>query len=51
MGPKKSEKAVPRVKGEGASLMAADYVSADYGWMWSPDGKESARVLFKAGKA
>ena len=31
--------------------MAADFVSANYGWMWSLDGKESAQVLFKAGKA
>jgi hypothetical protein len=28
-----SEKAVPRAKGEGASLMVADFVSADYGWL------------------
>ena len=31
--------------------MVADFVSADYGWLRSPDGKEEARVLFKAGKA
>jgi hypothetical protein len=30
--------------------MVADLVSADYGWLRSPDGKEAARVLFKAGK-
>jgi hypothetical protein len=42
---------VPYVKGEGASLMVADFVSADYGWLRSPDGKQEARVLFKAGKA
>ena len=30
--------------------MVADFVSADYGWLRSPDGKEHARVLFKAGK-
>jgi hypothetical protein len=42
---------VPYAKGEGASLMVADFVSADYGWLRSPDGKEEARVLFKAGKA
>ena len=30
--------------------MVADFVSADYGWLRSPDGRESARVLFKAGK-
>ncbi|KAG2069159.1 hypothetical protein BDR04DRAFT_1022347, partial [Suillus decipiens] len=46
-----SEGAVPQPKGEGASLMVADFVSADYGWLRSPDGKESARILFRAGKA
>jgi hypothetical protein len=46
-----SEGAMPQPKGEGASLMVADFVSADYGWLQSQDGKESARVLFKAGKA
>lgn len=40
----------PKPKGEGISLMVADFVSADYGWLTSPDGNESARVLFKAGK-
>ena len=29
----KSEKAVPLPKGEGASQMAADFASADYGWL------------------
>ena len=29
----KSEAAVPQAKGEGASLMFADFVSADYGWL------------------
>jgi hypothetical protein len=47
----KDEKAIPQPKGEGASLMVADFVSADYGWLRSPDGTESARVLFRAGKA
>ncbi|CDO71216.1 hypothetical protein BN946_scf184863.g11 [Trametes cinnabarina] len=46
----KSEKAVPRAKGEGASLMVTDFVSANYGWLRSPDGKESTRVLFQPGK-
>jgi hypothetical protein len=45
-----SEKAVPYTKGEGASLMVADFVSSDYGWLCSPDGKDRARVLFKPGK-
>ncbi|KAF8834330.1 hypothetical protein BDN67DRAFT_1048611 [Paxillus ammoniavirescens] len=46
----KGEKVVPQQKGEGTSLMVADIVSADYGWLCSHDGKESARVLFRAGK-
>ncbi|KIJ64674.1 hypothetical protein HYDPIDRAFT_90357 [Hydnomerulius pinastri MD-312] len=37
-----TEGAVPQPKGEGASLMVADFVLADYGWLHSPDGKESA---------
>ncbi|KAF7347061.1 hypothetical protein MVEN_01459900 [Mycena venus] len=40
----------PRRKGEGASLMVSDFVSADYGWLRSRDGTEATRVLFKAGK-
>jgi hypothetical protein len=46
----KDEAAKPYAKGEGASQMVADLVSADYGWLRSPDGEEEARVLFKAGK-
>jgi len=45
-----TENAVPQPKGEGVSLMVSDFVSADYGWLWSPNGNESACVLFKAGK-
>lgn len=45
----KDEKPIPQPKGEGSSLMVADFVSADYGWLRSPDGNEEARVLFKAG--
>ena len=44
------ETAKPRAKGKGASMMVADFVSADYGWLRSPDGKETARVLFRARK-
>ncbi|OJA21652.1 hypothetical protein AZE42_13631, partial [Rhizopogon vesiculosus] len=47
----KDEKSTPLPKGEGLSLMVADFVSADYGWLRSHDGKESARILFRAGKA
>ncbi|KAH8825979.1 hypothetical protein DL96DRAFT_1466400, partial [Flagelloscypha sp. PMI_526] len=43
-------KILPQPKGEGVSLMVADFVSADYGWLCSPDGKKNARVYFKAGK-
>jgi hypothetical protein len=45
-----NEAAKPYAKGEGASHMVADLVSANYGWLRSPDGEEEARVLFKAGK-
>jgi hypothetical protein len=31
--------------------MVADFVSTDYGWLRSPDGKQEAHVLFKVGKA
>jgi hypothetical protein len=41
---------VPYAKGEGASQMVADMVSAEYGWLCSPDGKEEAQILFKASK-
>ncbi|KAG2071495.1 hypothetical protein BDR04DRAFT_1016009 [Suillus decipiens] len=47
----KDASAAPYAKGEGCSLMVADFVSADHGWLQSPDGKESAQVLFKAGKS
>ena len=30
--------------------MVAKFVSADFGWLWSPDGKQSAQWLFKPGK-
>ena len=40
----------PQPKGKGASLMVAHFVSADYGYLQSPDGTETARILFKAGK-
>ncbi|KAG1838717.1 hypothetical protein DFJ58DRAFT_860846 [Suillus subalutaceus] len=35
-----SEGAIPQPKGEGASLMVADFVSADYGWLCSPDAMD-----------
>lgn len=40
----------PYAKGEGASLMIADYVSADFGWLQSPNGKRSARRVMRPGK-
>jgi len=46
----KDATAKPYAKGEGSSLMVADFVSADFGWLRSPDGKRSARRLFKPGK-
>jgi hypothetical protein len=35
----KDATAKPYAKGEGSSLMVADFVSADFGWLQSPDGK------------
>jgi hypothetical protein len=46
----KNETAIPHPKGEGASLMVSDFVSADYGWLRSPDKTKEARIFFKAGK-
>jgi hypothetical protein len=46
----KTATAVPEPKGEGKSCMAVDFISADYGWLQSPDGKEATRILFRAGK-
>ncbi|KAJ6464252.1 hypothetical protein C8R47DRAFT_933222, partial [Mycena vitilis] len=40
----KDSPASPYAKGEGSSLMVADFVSSKYGWLLSPDGKRSARV-------
>lgn len=39
----------PYKKGEGLSLMVADFVSADFGWLRSADGSESAREVFRPG--
>jgi len=43
--------ATPQPKGEGESIMISDFISPEYGWCKSPDGKECARVVFRAGKA
>jgi hypothetical protein len=42
-----SEGAKPQAKGEGASLMVADFVSAEFGWLRSPDG--CVKVIFDSG--
>ena len=47
----KDETAVPQPKSEGISLMVADFVSADYGWLCSPNGEEAACVLLKIGRS
>ncbi|KAJ3840965.1 hypothetical protein F5878DRAFT_672164 [Lentinula raphanica] len=40
----------PYRKGEGASLMVSDFVSAEFGFLRSPDGLESAQRIFRPGK-
>jgi len=47
----KDAPAKPYKKGEGASLIVADFVSADFGWLRSPDVKQSAQRVMKLGKA
>jgi len=47
----KSENAKPYAKGEGHSLMVADFYSPEYGWLQPKDGKKRACILFRAGKA
>ena len=42
--------ATPYAKGEGASLMIADFVSARFGWLRSPNGTHSARKIMQPGK-
>ena len=44
-----SKKPVPLPKDEGILLMISDFILADYGWLHSPDRKETARVLFQPG--
>jgi hypothetical protein len=45
----KDAAAKPYSKGDGHSLMVADFVSADFGWILSHDGKQSARRILKPG--
>ncbi|KAJ6629861.1 hypothetical protein B0H10DRAFT_1903748 [Mycena sp. CBHHK59/15] len=40
----------PRKKGEGVSLMVADFVLADFGWLVGPKTGRQARVILKPGK-
>ncbi|EDR03806.1 uncharacterized protein LACBIDRAFT_306885 [Laccaria bicolor S238N-H82] len=46
----KDSPAKPYTKGEGVSLMIGEFVSAKFGWLQSPDGKQSARIIMKPGK-
>ncbi|KAB5588529.1 hypothetical protein CTheo_8030 [Ceratobasidium theobromae] len=39
----------PSKKGEGRALMVSDLISADYGWLRSPDRNDRTREFFKAG--
>jgi hypothetical protein len=42
--------AKPYVKGEGTSLMIADFISADFSWLQSPDGTRNVQRVMKPGK-
>ena len=41
----KDAPAKPYTKGDGASLVVANFVSADFGWLKSPDGNTARRVM------
>jgi len=47
---KKGTVFTPYKEGEDPGVMVADFVSADYGFLRSRDGKESAQVIFRPGK-
>ncbi|THU99299.1 hypothetical protein K435DRAFT_818623 [Dendrothele bispora CBS 962.96] len=42
----KDASAKPYAKGDGHSFMIADYVSADFGWLRSLDGRSARRAMF-----
>ena len=46
----KDAPAKPYTKGEGASLMIADFVSAEFSWLQSKDGTQNACVIMKPRK-
>ncbi|KAJ6521374.1 hypothetical protein DFH09DRAFT_1097822 [Mycena vulgaris] len=46
----KNVPAKPYAKGEGASLMIANFVSSKYGWLRSPDEMRDVRVIMSPGK-
>jgi hypothetical protein len=46
----KTQSATPYTKEEGRSLMIAHFISVDYGYLTSPDGKETALQVFCPGK-
>ncbi|KAF8161627.1 hypothetical protein B0H34DRAFT_796383 [Crassisporium funariophilum] len=46
----KDAAAKPYAKAEGASLMVADYVSADFGWLQSLDGKQQVEEAMSIAK-
>jgi transposase len=46
----KDADAIPYKKGDGVSYMVADYFSADFGWLRTPDGKPGARRSMRPGK-
>ncbi|THU85411.1 hypothetical protein K435DRAFT_822430 [Dendrothele bispora CBS 962.96] len=47
----KDEKATPKAKSEGLSAMYANFISPDYGWLQSKDLRQTAGVVFRAGKS
>jgi len=46
----KDSLAKPFTKGEGAFLMIGEFVSAKFGWLQLPDGKQNAHIIMKPRK-
>lgn len=47
----KDASATPQAKGEGATLMYSNFISADFGWLVSTDGQRNAAKFMKPGKS
>ena len=47
----KNAPAKPYTKGEGLSLIIGEFITANFRWLESPDGKQSMCIIMKPGKS